>query len=64
MREFVEPIVDLRKRGRGYAVSIIKAGLRTVGRPAGPVRPPLTELRPEEMELLARLVNGLVAGRD
>jgi 5-dehydro-4-deoxyglucarate dehydratase len=64
MKEFVEPIVDLRKRGRGYAVSIVKAGLRAVGRPAGPVRPPLTELRPEEMELLAKLVNGLVAGRD
>ena len=58
MKEFVEPIVDLRKRGRGYAVSIIKAGLRAVGRPAGPVRPPLTELKPDEMEVLARLVTG------
>lgn len=58
MKGFVEPIVDLRKRGRGYAVSIVKAGLRAVGRPAGPVRPPLTELKPEEMEALARLLEG------
>jgi 5-dehydro-4-deoxyglucarate dehydratase len=55
---FVQPLVELRQRGRGYAVSIVKAGLRAVGRPAGPVRPPLTELRPEEMERLAGLVRG------
>lgn len=68
MREFVEPIVDLRKRGRGYAVSIVKAGLRAVGRPAGPVRPPLTDLKPDEMEALARLLTrlpeGLADGKD
>jgi 5-dehydro-4-deoxyglucarate dehydratase len=58
MKDFVEPVVGLRRRGRGYAVSIVKAGLRAVGRPAGPVRPPLTELRPEEMEALAGLVRG------
>lgn len=58
MNGFVQPLVELRRRGRGYAVSIIKAGLRAVGRPAGPVRPPLTELKPEEMELLAGLVEG------
>ncbi len=58
MAEFVRPLVELRQRGRGYAVSIIKAGMRTVGRPAGPVRPPLTELKPEEMEVLAGLVRG------
>ena len=32
----------------GYAVSIIKAGLTAVGRPAGLVRPPLTDLREAE----------------
>jgi 5-dehydro-4-deoxyglucarate dehydratase len=60
MQAFVQPLIELRKRGRGYAVSIVKAGMCAVGRPAGPVRPPLTELKPEEMELLA----GLVLGRD
>jgi 5-dehydro-4-deoxyglucarate dehydratase len=59
MAEFVRPLAELRQRGRGYAVSIVKAGMRAVGRPAGPVRPPLTELRPEEMKLLEGLVHGL-----
>ena len=56
--EFVLPYVDIRKRHKGYAVSIVKAGLRAVGRPAGPVRPPLTELEPGEMEALAKLIAG------
>jgi 5-dehydro-4-deoxyglucarate dehydratase len=58
MKDFVRPFIELRNRGKGYAVSIVKAGLSAVGRPAGPVRPPLTGLKPEEMELLARLVEG------
>jgi 5-dehydro-4-deoxyglucarate dehydratase len=41
---FVLPYTAIRNRGRGYAVSIVKAGARIVGRPGGPVRPPLTEL--------------------
>jgi 5-dehydro-4-deoxyglucarate dehydratase len=36
-------LVSLRNRRKGYAVSIVKAGMRIVGRPAGPVRPPLTD---------------------
>jgi 5-dehydro-4-deoxyglucarate dehydratase len=58
MAELVRSLVELRQRGRGYAVSIVKAGMRAVGRPAGPVRPPLTELRTEEMKLLEELVRG------
>ena len=41
---FILPYSAIRNRGRGYAVSIVKAGARIVGRGAGPVRPPLTEL--------------------
>jgi 5-dehydro-4-deoxyglucarate dehydratase len=55
-REFLAPYIELRKRRPGYAVSIVKAGLRATGQPAGPVRPPLTDLDPEEMEALANLV--------
>lgn len=44
LRDFVLPYTAIRNRGRGYAVSIVKAGVRIAGRPAGPVRPPLTEL--------------------
>lgn len=57
LKEFVLPYIELRNRGRGYAVSIIKAGLDLVGRPAGRVRPPLTDLLPNELDELRRLIN-------
>jgi 5-dehydro-4-deoxyglucarate dehydratase len=44
LRDFVLPYTAIRNRGKGYAVSIVKAGANIVGRPGGPVRPPLTEL--------------------
>lgn len=56
---FVLPYIALRNRGAGYAVSIVKAGLAAVGRPAGPVRPPLTDLKPEEAQKLRALIEGL-----
>jgi 5-dehydro-4-deoxyglucarate dehydratase len=54
--EFVLPYLDIRDRGRGYAVSIIKAGLTAVGRDGGRVRPPLTDLTDDERAELATLV--------
>ncbi|MVA74954.1 5-dehydro-4-deoxyglucarate dehydratase [Auraticoccus sp. F435] len=56
LNEFVIPYTRIRDRGRGYAVSIVKAGLRVVGRPAGPVRPPLTDLAEAEYAELEQLV--------
>ncbi|MGW5416546.1 5-dehydro-4-deoxyglucarate dehydratase [Actinomadura geliboluensis] len=56
LAEFVLPYCDIRNRRKGYAVSIIKAGMRITGRPAGPVRPPLTDLTDEETAELAELV--------
>jgi 5-dehydro-4-deoxyglucarate dehydratase len=58
LREFVLPYIDIRNRKKGYAVSIVKAGMRAVGRPAGPVRTPLTDLDAGEMEALGRLIEG------
>jgi 5-dehydro-4-deoxyglucarate dehydratase len=58
MEELIRPLITLRQRGRGYAIAMVKAGLRAVGWPAGPVRSPLTELKPDEMEVLVRLVRG------
>ncbi len=58
LRDFVLPFIAVRSRRKGYAVSIVKAGLTAVGRPAGPVRPPLTDLEPRELEELKRLVAG------
>jgi 5-dehydro-4-deoxyglucarate dehydratase len=56
LAEFYTPLVKLRDRKHGFAVSIMKAGLRVVGNSAGPVRPPLVDLNAEEESLLAGLV--------
>ena len=56
LNEFVLPYLDIRDRTPGYAVSIVKGGLAAVGRPAGPVRPPLTDLLEEEVAELRDLI--------
>lgn len=56
LREFFMPYLELRNRMAGYAVSIVKAGARLVGHDAGPVRPPLTDLKPQELEALGALI--------
>ena len=57
LNEFVLPYLDIRDRTQGYAVSIVKGGLAAVGRPAGPVRPPLTDLREDEVAELRDLID-------
>ncbi|MET3780783.1 5-dehydro-4-deoxyglucarate dehydratase [Brevundimonas sp. 1080] len=56
LRDFVLPYVALRNKGKGYAVSIVKAGMTAIGRSAGPVRTPLTDLNPAEFEELKALI--------
>jgi 5-dehydro-4-deoxyglucarate dehydratase len=56
LRDFVLPYIAIRRRRKGYAVSIVKAGMRLIGRDCGPVRPPLTDLTPEEMGELGALI--------
>jgi len=58
LRDFVLPYIDIRNRHKGYAVSIVKAGMRAVGRSAGPVRTPLTDLDAGEMDALSKLIAG------
>lgn len=41
-KEFYIPLVRLRGKKNGYAVSLIKAGAKLIGKSAGDVRPPLT----------------------
>jgi len=48
-RDFYIPLVRMRSRKNGYAVSLIKAGAEIIGRSAGAVRPPLS--MPSEAEL-------------
>lgn len=59
LRDFFLPLLEIRSRRAGYAVSMIKAGARLVGRSAGPVRPPLVDLEPDEEARLAELITAL-----
>lgn len=56
LNEFFLPYLEIRNKGEGYAVSIVKAGATVVGHSAGPVRPPLSDLKPAEVEQLAALI--------
>ena len=58
LKEFVLPYSSIRNKRKGYAVSIVKAGMKLIGRSAGSVRSPLLELEPKEMEELAALIKG------
>ncbi|MDG5974880.1 5-dehydro-4-deoxyglucarate dehydratase [Hydrogenophaga taeniospiralis CCUG 15921] len=59
LRQFFMPYLQIRNRAQGYAVSIVKAGATLVGHTAGPVRAPLTELKPVELEQLKALIDAL-----
>ena len=58
-RDFLDAYCRLRAGGAGYAVSIVKAGARIVGRSAGPVRPPLSDLSEAEHATLEGLIAAL-----
>ncbi|MGW7552251.1 5-dehydro-4-deoxyglucarate dehydratase [Streptomyces rimosus] len=53
---FYRPLVELRNQGKGYAVSLVKAGVRLRGTDVGTVRAPLSEPAPEHVEALAELI--------
>lgn len=59
LKNFFMPYLEIRNRVQGYAVSIIKAGAKLVGHDAGPVRAPLSDLKPDEMEMLDKLIKSL-----
>lgn len=63
LKNFFFPFVALRNRKKGYAVSIIKAGLRVLGQDPGPVRAPLTDLTSEELKLLEKIVEAADDGQ-
>jgi 5-dehydro-4-deoxyglucarate dehydratase len=56
IRDFFLPYLAIRNKGEGYAVSIVKAGATLVGHSAGPVRPPLSDLLPAEVDQLGALI--------
>lgn len=52
MDDLVIPLYALRARRKGYEVSAMKAMMDMIGLAGGSVRPPLVDLRPEEIKLL------------
>lgn len=56
MTNYVLPLYGLRARRKGYEVSVMKAAMEVLGKPAGPVRPPLPNVRPEERKEIEALM--------
>ncbi len=56
LTNFFYPFLEIRDRVPGYAVSAIKGGLAAIGHASGPMRPPLTNLTPQEVAELAQII--------
>lgn len=55
-QQFYIPFVRLRSKKNGYAVSLIKAGAKIIGKSAGDVRPPLSMPTDEDAKELERII--------
>ncbi len=53
---FYRPFVELRNQGRGFAVALVKAGVRLRGIEVGEVRTPLHEPSEQQIKELAELI--------
>nr|WP_265536925.1 5-dehydro-4-deoxyglucarate dehydratase [Streptomyces sp. NEAU-H33] len=60
-REFFHPLVALRDQVPGYAVSLVKAGVRQRGLEVGGVRAPLVDPAPEHLDALRRITDAGLA---
>ncbi|MDZ4797902.1 MAG: dihydrodipicolinate synthase family protein [Bryobacteraceae bacterium] len=49
MAKYVHPLYAIRERMKGYEVAVMKTAMEILGMPAGPVRPPLANTRPEDV---------------
>src|SRR6184192_4126596 len=56
MERYVHPLYAILERAKGYEVAVMKEAMEMLGMPAGPVRPPLTKCRPQDVEGLRKLV--------
>lgn len=56
MRKYVHPLYALRDRLKGYEVSVMKEAMEALGKKAGPVRPPLVDVRPQDREDVQNLM--------
>jgi len=56
MRRYVHPLYAIRDRMRGYEVAVMKQAMEILGFRAGPVRPPLMNCRPQDVEDIRKLM--------
>lgn len=56
MHEYVIPLYSLRSRRKGYEVTVMKEMMNQVGLAAGPVRPPLPQLRAEDKAEISKML--------
>jgi 5-dehydro-4-deoxyglucarate dehydratase len=61
--KFFYPYLAIRNRAKGYAVSIVKAGMRVLGEDPGPVRSPLVDLSKDEHVMLETLLHEAFDGK-
>ncbi len=59
--DFFVPLVALRRRVPGYAVSLVKAAARLQGQEVGGVRPPLVDPSGDDLDELRRIVDAGLA---
>lgn len=64
MRRYVHPLYAIRDRRRGYEVAVMKQAMEILGIPAGPVRPPLENCRPEDVADIRKLMEVYADMRD
>jgi 5-dehydro-4-deoxyglucarate dehydratase len=57
MQRYVLPLYAIRDRRRGYEVAVMKAAMEILGMPAGPVRPPLSNCQPQDLEDIRKLLD-------
>jgi 5-dehydro-4-deoxyglucarate dehydratase len=56
MHDYVIPLYALRARRKGYEVTVMKEMMNQVGLAAGPVRPPLPQIRPEDKAEISKML--------
>ena len=56
MRRYVHPLYAICDRMRGYEVAVMKQAMEILGFRAGPVRPPLMNCRPQDVEDIRKLM--------
>ena len=56
LKKYVHPLYALRDKTRGYEVTVVKKMMEMMGKPGGPARPPLVEVKAEEVAEIQRLI--------